>query len=128
MSHKKKCTGEKKHKYGLTEAYRDSIKKAAGYTREDWAAIVKRGGDIYTYIASLMDKGPEDPLVQKALTDWRQYITDSFFNCTADIFRGLADLYLKDKRFVESVDRTKPGLAKFLSDAIKAHCRKLGGG
>lgn len=125
MTHKKRCSGERKHKYGFSAAYRDGLKRAAGYTREDWAAIIKRGGDIYTHIASLMEKGPEDPQVQKALADWRQYITESFFNCTTEIFRGLADLYLKDKRFIENIDKTRPGLAKFLGDAIKLYCSRL---
>ncbi len=85
--HKEKYAEEAREKYGHTDAYKESIKKAAGYTKEDWSAITKRGNEIYARNASLMDKAPSDPQVQEEVAQWRQHITDSFYQCTPEILR-----------------------------------------
>jgi hypothetical protein len=54
-------------------------------------------------------------------------ITDYFYECTLEIFRGLGDLYVTDERFTAYYDKIKPGLAKFLRDAIHVYCDNLEG-
>ncbi len=124
-NHKKKYAEETMQKYGHTDAYKESEKKTSGYTKEDWARIFEESGRIYKTIADNMDKGPADPEVQKAVAAWRRHITDSFYNCTPEIFRGLADLYEDDERFTANIDKIRPGLARFLSDAMRIYCIDL---
>lgn len=124
-NHKKKYAEETKQKYGHTDAYKESEKKTSGYTKEDWARIFEESGRIYKTIADNMDKGSADPEVQKAVAAWRQHITDSFYDCTPEIFRGLADLYVDDERFTANIDKIKPGLARFLSDAMRIYCDNI---
>ncbi len=123
--HKEKYAEEAEQKYGHTDAFRESQKKTAQYTKEDWTAIMNQGNELYTRIASKMDRGPEDPQVQEAVAQWRQHITNSFYNCTLEIFRGLGDLYVNDERFTANIDQIKPGLARFLREAINIYCNKL---
>lgn len=123
--HQKQYAEETRQKYGHTEAYRESQKKAAAYKKEDWAAISARGNEIYQELAGLMVLVPADPQVQKAIGAWRQYITDSFYNCTPEIFRGLGDLYIQDERFTASIDKAKPGLARFMSEAMHIYCDSI---
>lgn len=52
----------------------------------------------------------------------RQHITDSFYNCTLEIFRGLGDLYVQDEHFTANIDKVKPGLAKFMREAMHLYC------
>jgi DNA-binding transcriptional MerR regulator len=124
--HKEKYAEETKQHYGQTDAYMESQKKTANYTKEDWAAIMKRRDELYTRIASLMDMGPANPQVQETVAQCRQHITDNFYNCTPEIFRGLGDLYVNDERFTANIDKIKTGLAKFLREAMHIYCDNLG--
>jgi DNA-binding transcriptional MerR regulator len=123
--HKDKYAQEVKLKYGESEAYKESERRASKYSKVDWENIMNRSNLLFEKIASLMDKGPEDKEVQKAVSEWRQHITDSFYNCTPEIFRGLGELYVCDERFTQNIDKVKPGLARFLSEAIKIYCDTL---
>jgi DNA-binding transcriptional MerR regulator len=123
--HKEKYEEETRQKYGNTDAYKESQKKTSKYTKADWEGITTKGGEIYEKIAEKMDRNPSDPEVQKLTAEWRQHITDSFYNCTPEIFRGLADLYVEDERFTANIDKVKPGLAKFLREAMIIYCDNL---
>lgn len=123
--HQEKYAEEVKKKYGNTDAYKESQEKTSKYTKEDWAIIMGKQDEIYKKLADLMDKGPGDPEVQKLVGEKRQHITDNFYNCTPEIFRGLGELYVADERFTANIDKYKPGLAKFLNEAIKIYCDNL---
>lgn len=123
--HKQKYAEETREKYGNSDAYKESVKKTSKYKKEDWARITAKGDEIYKRIAASMEKGPQDPEVQKAVADYRQYITDSFYNCTPEIFRGLGDLYVNDERFTANIDKKKKGLAAFLREAMIYYCDNL---
>lgn len=113
-----KYAEEIKQKYGNSDAYRESQIKTSRYTKEDWDAIMEEQDRFFSKLVSLMDKGPTDPEVQKAMGELRQQVTNRFYTCTPEIFRGIGDMYVNDKRIVENVE----GLAKFLRDAIHAYC------
>lgn len=123
--HKEKYAEEVRQKYGNSEAFKESEKKTSGYTKEDWAAIFGKVGEIFRRIASHMDKSPDSPQVQQAVGEWRQCITDNFYDCTPEIFRGLGDLYVDDERFTANIDSIKPGLSRFLREAIHIYCDGL---
>lgn len=120
--HKREYAEEARQKYGHTDAYRESMKRTEKYTKEDWAKISERQNAIYKRIADSMEKGPSAPEVQKAVGDWRQLISDSFYDCTLEIFKGLGELYVSDERFTKNLDKVKPGFAEFTSQAIAIYC------
>lgn len=120
--HKQKYAEITKQRYGHSDTYKECVSKTSKYTEGDWATIIKRGNQIYVKIASLMDTGPTDPRVQEAIAEWRQHITDNFYDCSLEVFRGLGDLYVEDERFTASIDGIKPGLSAFLRDAMHAYC------
>ncbi|MDB5052156.1 MAG: MerR family transcriptional regulator [Bacilli bacterium] len=119
--HKEKYAEEVKQKYGK-EAVEESERKTSAYTKKDWARIMANWEQIYKNIVAAMDNGPSDPQVQKAVGELRQHITDHFYNCTVDIFRGLGNLYVDDDRFTANIDKHKEGLAIFLSEAMHVYC------
>jgi DNA-binding transcriptional MerR regulator len=123
--HQAQYAEEAKQKYGHTDAYQQSMTKTAKYTKEDWGRITEAASRIYQRIAALMDKGPADREVQAAVAEWRQHVTDNFYNCTPEIFRGLGDLYVNDPRFTANIDKVKPGLAAFLREAMHVYCDNL---
>lgn len=123
--HKEKYAQEKKQKYGNTDAYKESQKKTNQYAKKDWSSIMKRWDEIYNKIASLMDKETSNPKVQEIVGELRDHITKYFYNCTPDIFRGLGDLYVYDKRFTDNIDKYKVGLSKYIREAIYIYCDNL---
>jgi MerR family transcriptional regulator, multidrug-efflux activator len=119
--HQKKYSEEAKQRYGK-ERVEAVEKRTSQYTKEDWARIQATTEDIYRRIAERMDHKPSDPEVQKAVAEWRQFITDHYYDCTLEIFRGLGDLYVDDPRFTKNIDKLQPGLAKFLREAMHYYC------
>lgn len=123
--HKAKYAQETKLKYGETNAYKQSQERTSKYSKDDWAKVMNTANEIFEKIASLMDKGHDNTDVQQAISQWRQHITESFYDCTPEIFRGLGQLYVCDERFSDNIDKIKPGLSEFLSKAIEIYCDNL---
>lgn len=123
--HKEKYAKEVKEKYGDSHAFKESQSRTSKYSKEDWAIIMKKQGEIYKKLSGLMDREPADSEVQKSVEDWREHINRYFYTCTPEIFRGLGELYVNDERFTANIDKVKSGLAKFLSEAIKVYCDNL---
>jgi DNA-binding transcriptional MerR regulator len=123
--HQKKYAKEVKEKYGGTKAYEESMQKTASYKEDDWRRIQEKGENIYKRVIETMHKGPADEEVQQLVGKFRQYITDNFYECTPEIFRGLGDLYVNDSRFTKNIDKYQPGLAAFLREAMHIYCDNL---
>lgn len=113
---------EAREKYG--DKYEESEKKTSKYTKRDWEAMKEESKGIMLAIVANMDKGPAHPEVTNLIARHRGHITKWFYECTLDIYRGLADLYLQDIRFTNSFEKIKPGLAAFMSEAMKAYVDK----
>lgn len=111
--HKERYGEETKERYGSSEAYKESVKKTSKYTKEDWARIFAEKEEIDKMIFANMHKGSKDTVVQEGVAKLRQHITDKYYDCTVEIFRGLGDLYVQDQRFYKNIDKDKPGYAEF---------------
>ena len=55
--------------------------------------------------------------------DWVQ-ITKWFYDCSHEMHRGLAQMYLADPRFTTTYEDIAPGLAQYVHDAIIANCAR----
>ncbi len=109
-------------RFGNTDAYKESHYRTSQYSKEQMKSIIEKGNEIYKKISELMDKDPRDPEVQALIQEWRDHISKYFYNCTIEIFRGLAKGYVVDPRFKTNIDKTKEGLAEFLSKAMEIYC------
>jgi DNA-binding transcriptional MerR regulator len=111
---------EAKEKWGETDAYKESARKTAAYTKADWERIGAESSDIYVKIADLMDAGrtADDADVQAQVQRWRDHITGNFYRCGPEMVRGLGEMYVADARFTKNIDKVRPGLAAFLSKAM----------
>ena len=121
-NHQEKYKEETEKRYGNSDAYKESKHKTSKYSKNDWERIMGEMGSIYEELAKLMDKNPEDDEVQVLVEKWRTHINDNFYNCTIEIFRGLALMYVADERFSKNIDKYGQGLAQFLSDAMNIYC------
>jgi DNA-binding transcriptional MerR regulator len=121
-AHQQQYEPEVKEKYGGTKAYEESYRKTSTYQEKDWRRIKEGSESIYKRIIDNMEKGPSHEDVQQLIGELRQHITDNFYECTVDIFRGLGDLYVNDPRFTKNIDKYQPGLAQFLREAMHVYC------
>ena len=48
-----------------------------------------------------------------------------FYLCTPEILSGLGEMYAADQRFRAYFDKIRPGLADYVSEALKAHAASL---
>jgi hypothetical protein len=55
-----------------------------------------------------------------AAREHRAHITRWFYECTPEIHRGLAEMYVQDERFTRHYEDRAPGLAQYVHDAIMA--------
>ncbi|WP_280876240.1 MerR family transcriptional regulator [Streptomyces pseudovenezuelae] len=117
---------EAEARWGGTEAYAESQRRAARYTKDDWKrmqAEVDAWGERY---AALVTAG--EPATGEAAMDLaeehRRHITTWFYDCPYEMHVSLAGMYVSDERFKAFYDSMGPGLAEHLRDAITANAAR----
>ncbi|MFG6150515.1 MerR family transcriptional regulator [Halobacillus sp. B23F22_1] len=120
--HQKKYANEAEQRWGDTDAYQESARRTSSYTEEDWKKIHEESEEIDRQLVNLMDRSPADAEVQRWIEAKRQHITDHFYQCSIEIFRDLADMYITDPRFTNNIDKKKRGYADFLNKAMHMYC------
>lgn len=114
---------EVEERWGGTDAYKESQRRAKGYTKEDWARIQAEGEANNARLAELFaeNRPADDPDVQAAVHEhWRQ-INDNFYPCSMDIYVGLADMYIADPRFTATYEKIQEGFAQKLHEAMHVY-------
>lgn len=112
---------EARDRWGDTDAYRESSRRVAGYTRDDWKQIKAEGDAVTRGLADRFAAGAAAgaPDVQALVDRHRGQIDHWFYPCSIEMQVNLGDMYVADARFSATYDRYQPGLARFLRDAIR---------
>src|SRR5690242_6597323 len=107
---------EARERWGDTDAYRESARRTAAYTKDDWVRIKADGDAQLRELATLLASGaPADGDAAMDLAErHRQHISRWFYDCGYDVHRGLAEMYLSDERFTRTFDVLAPGVAQYL--------------
>ncbi len=114
---------EARDRWGDTDAYRESQRRTARYTKEDWQRLKAESDAGLIAFRDAMAGGVDATSAEgRALAEaHRQFLNRWFYDCGYDLHRGLADMYLADDRFRETYDHVAPGLAQYVHDAIHAN-------
>jgi DNA-binding transcriptional MerR regulator len=117
---------EVEQRWGDTEAYKESKRRTAKYTKQDWQAIKEEAQAPFTRLAELMARGepPDGVAAMDAAESHRQHIERRFYTCPRAMHRGLGQLYLDDPRFTANIDKTAPGLAHYAAQAFAANAAR----
>ena len=117
---------EARERWGDTDAYKESKKRTARYTKADWEALGKESGAIYLKMIALMDAGtaPTSVEAMDAAEEHRQHITRWFYPCPREMHRGLGEHYVNDGRFTANIDRMKAGLSDYMRQAFAANAAR----
>jgi DNA-binding transcriptional MerR regulator len=104
---------EAEQRWGGTEAYAESQRRVARYTKADWKRLQAEVDDWSERYATLVTTG-----------ELRLHIDRWFYPCSYEMHSGLAEMYISDERFKAFYDAMAPGLAEHLKDAILANASR----
>ncbi|CAN2164943.1 TipAS antibiotic-recognition domain containing protein [Candidatus Nanopelagicaceae bacterium] len=107
-------------RWGDTEAYRQSQAKTSKYSKDDFeAAKVDQEAATELFVYAFGNSLPIDsPNAQEAVRAHRDAITKWFYDCSVEMQKNLAVMYIEDPRFKEYYDGRVRGLAQYVHDAI----------
>jgi len=107
-------------RWGDTDAYRQSKFKTSKYSKDDFEkAKVDQEAATELFVYAFGNSLPIDsPKAQEAVIAHREAITKWFYDCSVEMQKNLAVMYIEDPRFKEYYDGRVRGLAQYVHDAI----------
>ncbi|MGA4840428.1 MerR family transcriptional regulator [Streptomyces sp. G45] len=119
---------EARRRWGDTEAYAESRRRTAAYTKDDWQRISTAMDALHARMADLLDAGAPaaSPEAMDVAEEHRLLITGSSYDCSHEMHACLGDMYVADPRFTATYEAIRPGLAVYLRDAIAANAARHG--
>ncbi|MFD9333615.1 MerR family transcriptional regulator [Streptomyces sp. NPDC060028] len=114
---------EAEQRWGATDAYKESARRAASYTKADWLRIQHQAQDVNRRLAALLDSGAaaDSEQAMDLAEEHRGWISGNHYDCPYEMHTCLGEMYVADERFTAHYDAVRPGLAVFLRDAIMAN-------
>ncbi|MGY1805097.1 MerR family transcriptional regulator [Blastococcus sp. SYSU D00922] len=119
---------EVEERWGDTDAYAESRRKTAAYSKEDWVRIKAEMEDIGNRFVAAMRSGaaPDSERAMDVAEDNRQHISRWFYECSPEMHAGLGRMYVEDERFTATYEAMAPGLARYVSTAVQANAARQG--
>jgi DNA-binding transcriptional MerR regulator len=119
---------EAQERWGETEAYAQSKRRTAAYSKEDWLRIKAEGERIERGLAEAMRSGvPADSSQAMDLAEeHRQQISRNFYDCPPEMHASLGRMWVEDERFTAHYEQIAPGLAQYASTAVQANAARQG--
>ena len=116
---------EAEERWGGTDAFRESRRRASAYRRDDWTRLRAESEAVETEFAACLVSGePADgSRATSAAEAHRLHIDSWFYPCSHEFHVGLAQMYVADARFTAHFDDRAHGLAGYVHDAILANAR-----
>ncbi|MBC3843217.1 MerR family transcriptional regulator [Streptacidiphilus sp. 4-A2] len=117
---------EAEQRWGGSDAWKQSQRRAAELSKEDWVRIKAEGDAIMRRIAGAVASGtaPDSDAGMAVAEDHRQHICRNFYDCSYPMQRGLAEMYLADPRFAETYEREVAGGSVWFHDAVLANAER----
>ncbi len=114
-----KYEDEVREKWGKSEAYRESVKRAKQYTKDGWIKIRGEADGIFEELAKLLKRGrpAHSPEAMHLAERHRKHIASWFYPCSHSFHRGLGKMYVNDSRFSAYFERYAQGLTSYVRDA-----------
>jgi hypothetical protein len=113
---------EARERWGATEAFQESQKRLASYSTVEKKNAQAAQEEALQGILDVMDRGfaPTSMEAIVAADHCRQVISRWYFECTPEMHKQLATLYVTDERFRAFYESRREGLAQYFHDAIHA--------
>jgi len=117
---------EAKERWGETEAREQSRQRTATFTKDDWMRYKAEMDALHSRLASGFRSGyaPDSPEAMDLAEEHRRWV-GLMWDCSPEMHRGLAAMYLADERFTKTYEDLGPGLTQWLHDAIQGNATRL---
>lgn len=108
--------------WGNTEAYKQSEARTSNHSKQDYAKAkldqeAATEAFVFCFGNGIAVNSPE---AQQAVTAHREAISKWFYDCSPEMQKNLALMYISDHRFKKYYDDRANGLAQYVHDAIMA--------
>lgn len=119
---------EAEERWGGTDAYRESAKRAKRYGPAEWGQIKDEQAGIYADARAALQAGvaTDAPEAMDIAERHRRSIERWFYPCSTEMHLGLADMWEADERFAATMDARGAGMTAFLAAAVRANARRRG--
>ncbi len=113
---------EAKKRWGDTDAYKQSTSRTSKYTKDDVAAAkVDQEAATEKFVSAFGNSyAVTSTQAQDAVLAHRAAISKWFYECSIEMQKNLAVMYIEDHRFKAYYDGRVRGLAQYVHDAIMA--------
>jgi hypothetical protein len=111
---------EVQQRWGETEQYHESANRTSKYSHADFAAAKIDQEAVTERFATAFGNGVDysSPEVQEIVVAHRAAISKWFYDCSIEMQRNLALMYISDERFKKYYDGRVRGLAQYVHDSI----------
>ena len=113
---------EAKERWGDTDAYKQSASRTSKYSHADFAAAkVDQEAATELFVYAFGNSLPvTSNKAQEAVVAHRAAITKWFYECSVEMQKNLALMYINDDRFKKYYDDRVRGLSQYVHDSIMA--------
>jgi len=117
---------EVEERWGDTDAYRQSARRTARYTKADWERLGAEADEINRRFVHLMADGvaADSEAAMEVAAAHRAHISKWFYECPIEMHAGLGQMYITDQRFRDNIDQAGEGLAEYMAAAIAANAAR----
>ena len=95
----------------------ESKRRLGKMSRAQWDAVKQDGDQVTRAVAALTGRAPGDAEVQALMAQHHAWI-ENFYPCSAEVYRGLGQLYAEHAEFRANYERYGPNLADFMCAAM----------
>lgn len=115
-----------KEMWGSTDTYKEYEEKTADKSDSEKITTGEGLMKILAEIGENKDSAADSECVQTLVAKLREYITQNYYNCTPEIFRGLGSMYCSGDELTDNIDKyCGSGTAEFVAKAIEIYCDAL---
>jgi hypothetical protein len=113
---------EVRERWGDSDAYKQSSARTSKYSKEEMDAAKADQEAATELFAHAFGNGlaSDSDQAKRAVLAHREAITNWFYDCSVEMQKNLAILYVEDARFKAYYDGRIRGLAQYVYDAIMA--------
>lgn len=98
----------------------ESERRLRKLSKTQWQAVKDEGDALTRTLAALMTRDPDDPEVQAAIARHYAWV-EQFYPVSAEMYRGLGQLYTDHPEFRATYERYAPNLADFMRAAMEVY-------
>lgn len=110
-----------RRRWGDTDAFKESTRRAKEYSKEDWQRIKDEGAEVIEAFAKALESGVPAADAADLAERARLQIDKWFYPCSKQMHANLGNMYVDDPRFAATYESRRVGLAAYVRDAILAN-------